>query len=396
VRKIFEAAAVVLLCAAMVTAGATASLAAPQSAGISWSTYGGTVIQPSQIVGICPSDAGFQPGQTVLVQVLRNGSWTDVRSFGSPTLPYQWCVDVTPSLLVGKPGKYTFRALSRASSSAPLSEAQVTLTLVGGVRGSAYPVDIPEFTTTTARKVVSVDIGFAYGQRVDLQRKSGSRWLNVASAQAPRTATNATVRLAIPAKGGMGSYRVVNRPTAWTSIHVDAPFSVHQTDARKHRAYIIRARKLIAAYCPKTPIYIDTPAVAGRGLYGRVGRAVGQWSYDISPSGATSGRLTTLIELRSGMPLAQLRIVALHECAHVLQFRAYVDGRYDAEEAAANRLYPGTGMEGQADCMAYRLTRDKRAFGYVRGCNRAQLADAGRMWRAYGKKYQAPDYRVTR
>ena len=93
------------------------------------------------------------------------------------------------------------------------------------------------------------------------------------------------------------------------------------------------------------------------------------------------------------MPAAQLKSVALHECAHVLQYRTVVDGRRDAEVAAAVRLYPGTGVEGQADCMAFHLARDKRYFGYVRGCTKAQLTDASRMWRAYGKKYQAADYR---
>ena len=89
----------------------------------------------------------------------------------------------------------------------------------------------------------------------------------------------------------------------------------------------------------------------------------------------------------------ELKSVALHECAHILQFRTVVDGRRDAEVAASNRLFPGTGVEGQADCMSFHLTRDKRYFGYVRGCSKAQLADASRMWRAYGKKYQAADYR---
>lgn len=395
-RSIRKAAAAVLLSATMVAAGSSAALAAPQADGIGWSTYGGTTLKSWAQVGICTTATSFQPGQTLLVQVLRNGSWANVRSFSPATIQGQWCAYVTPPQLAAGPGRYTVRALSRVSPSAPLLEAQTTLTFVRDA-GSAYlPEEVSEFTLTTGKRVVPVEVGLANGQRVDLQRRSGSRWLNVTSVTAPRTGDRATVKLTIPAKGGMGTYRVVNRPTAWTTIHVGDPFSVHQTDAAKHRAYIIRARKYIAAYCPKTPIYIDTPAVAGAGIYGRVGRAVGQWSTSTSPTGATAGQLTTLIELRSGMPAAQLRIVALHECAHVLQFRAQVDGRYDAERASANRLYPGTGMEGQADCMAYHLTRDKRAFGYVRGCNRAQLVDAGRMWRTYGKKYQSPDHRWTR
>jgi hypothetical protein len=172
---------------------------------------------------------------------------------------------------------------------------------------------------------------------------------------------------------------------------VSSAFSLHQTDTVKHRAYIAKARKYIAKYCPKTPIYIDTPAVAGAGLTGRVGHAI--WS---TSSWGRANTLTTTIELRSRMPAAQLRSVALHECAHVLQARANVTGRFDAEQQRAATLYPGTADEGQADCMSYQLTKDARYFGYVRGCSKAQLADAKRMWKAYGKKYQAATYRWTR
>jgi hypothetical protein len=102
--------------------------------------------------------------------------------------------------------------------------------------------------------------------------------------------------------------------------------------------------------------------------------------------------LTTRIELRSGLTGTSLRHVALHECGHVMQARSFVQNRYDAEEGAANRLYPGTGFEGQADCMAYFYVRSARDLYYVRGCSAAQLTDASRMWRAYGSKYQSPNY----
>lgn len=386
-RRFVKAAVVVVFCAAMVTAGATASLAAPYSTGISWTTYGSTVLTPGAGASICSNGAEFQSGQTLLLQVLRNGSWADVRTLDSASVQGQWCVYVTPSQLVSGPGQYTFRALTRVSAGAPVSEAQTTLKLVTE-KGYASAAGVPEFSTTTAKKALPVEIGRAEGQRVELQRKSGSRWLGVTSTVAPRTGARASVTLTIPAKSGLGTYRVVNRATVWTTTHVGDPFTVHQTDAIKYRAYIIKARTFIAAYCPKTPIYIDTPGVAGKGLYGTVGRAVGSWS-----TGDSSGSLSTLIQLRSGMPSAQLKSVALHECGHVLQYRSAVEGRYEAERAAADRLFPGTGFDGQADCMAFHLTRDKRYFGYVRGCTKAQLADASRMWRAYGKKYQAADYR---
>lgn len=386
-RKFFRAAVVVACCAAMVTAGATASLAAPAPTGITWDTYGGTVLKPWSGTSVCSTGAAFQPEQTVLVQVLRNGSWADVRFYDSAAVQGQWCLYASTKQLASRPGRYTFRALTRVSPAAPLSEAQTTLTLTTDA-GYASPAAVPEFSTTSAKKAVPVDVGTADGQRVDLQRKSGSRWLNVSSAVTPRTGTQASVRLTIPAKSGTSNYRVVNRATTWTTTYVGDPFTIHQTDAARHRAYIVKARKFIAAYCPKTPIYIDTPAVAGRGFYGTVGRATGSWS-----TGGSSGSLSTYIQLRSGLPAAQLRSVALHECAHVLQYRSAVEGRYETEQASADRLWPGTGFEGQADCMSFHLTKDKRYFGYVRGCSKAQSVDAKRMWRAYGEKYQAAEFR---
>ncbi|MBJ7453794.1 MAG: hypothetical protein JHC71_17180, partial [Blastococcus sp.] len=267
-RSFVKAAVVVVFCAAMVAAGATASLAAPSASGLSWSTFGSTVIKPGSGASVCSTGAPFQPGQTLLLQVLENGYWADARLLDSAAVQGQWCVLVTPSQLVNKPGQYTFRALTRVSPGAPVSEAQTTLKLVTDA-GSAYPTaGVPEFTMTTAKKALPVEVALADGQRVELQRKSGSRWLTVTSTVAPRTGARASVTLTIPAKAGTGTYRVVNRATVWTTTYVGDPFTQHQTDAAKHRAYIVKARKFVAAYCPRTPIYIDTPAVAGKGLYG--------------------------------------------------------------------------------------------------------------------------------
>jgi hypothetical protein len=105
--------------------------------------------------------------------------------------------------------------------------------------------------------------------------------------------------------------------------------------------------------------------------------------------------LSTRIELRSGLTGTSLRHTALHECGHVIQYRAYVENRRDIEVANAQRLYPGTGVEGQADCMAYYYVRSARDLAYLRSCSAAQLTDASRMWRAYGSKYQSPNYTWT-
>jgi hypothetical protein len=181
----------------------------------------------------------------------------------------------------------------------------------------------------------------------------------------------------------------VNRETAWNSMFITPTFELHQaTTATYRRAYAAVARKYIAAYCPKTPIYVDTPeVVAGTGALG----VAGWWT-------TSKGRTVTLhtqIRLRAHLPAAQLRHVALHECAHILQSRAVPANRYDQERQRQWKLYPTTAHEGQADCMAYYLVRDKRQLAYLKSCTAAQLVDAKRMWATYGRKYQAANYRWT-
>lgn len=82
--------------------------------------------------------------------------------------------------------------------------------------------------------------------------------------------------------------------------------------------------------------------------------------------------------------------VALHECAHILQYRAY---DYDAAEleSAMERVYPGgtaSGVEHMADCIsealgAERTGRDPQGVGYSVGyggaCDAAQLEASQRI-----------------
>jgi hypothetical protein len=103
--------------------------------------------------------------------------------------------------------------------------------------------------------------------------------------------------------------------------------------------------------------------------------------------------LRTEIHLSPKMSRPMLRFVVFHECGHVLQYRSMVLGRYRSELAAAAKRWPGLRVEGQADCMAYQITKDPRWFGYVDHCTAGQLVDAARMWKTYGKKFQAAVYR---
>ena len=243
--------------------------------------------------------------------------------------------------------------------------------------------------TTTQGRAVPVNVSPNRGQDVDLQRKVGDAWIGVSRVKADTGNADGQVRVTVPTRPGLSRYRVVVRPSTWSTQTISASFTMHQTDVDKHRTYLIKARGYMSRFCPHNPIHIDTKHVLGDGNWGVVGwaQSSNMWAVD-----GSSGRISTRIDLRSGLPLAQLRHVALHECAHAVQNRALVEQRQEIEEARASTLWPRVGGEGQADCMAYYLTKNADWMGYVGGCTTTQLANAKRMWLDYGSKYQAHPY----
>jgi len=371
---------------------------AAQAAGfaIAWSQDGG-VVPPGDDLVVCPMVSDFESSQTLLVQVLDGGTWVDKQTYGRSS--QNWCFEFDPTALVPGPGTYSFRASSRLPSTGELATTEVGAFTLGADDGRIAWLDSGDFwasdewmgaglrlsTVSAGSRVTRVQIARAHGQVVELQRRSGSSWLAVAQVQAPPTGDDVTVQLTFPARAGMSTHRFVSRATAWSPTVVTGSFTVYQTAARNRASYIAEARHYMAKYCPKTPISIDTRAVRSGAVLGRA-----------SASSGGSGRrkfLVTKIELRSGMPPDQLRAVALHECGHIVQYRAIVKGRYGDVSRQAAKLWPGLGVEGQADCMSYQVTRDYHWFGYVRGCSTAQLVNAAKLWQTYGGKYQAASYR---
>jgi hypothetical protein len=347
---------------------------------------------------VCPSGPGFEGGQTVLVQVLEGSTWVGKRTIPAPA--GTGCVSFDPKALVPGPGTYQFQALSRVPSTGELSTTGATaLTLTKddgqimwlGARNGFEPSTrifsegLRLSTQSVKDRTTPVMVFAAHGQVVDLQRKVGSTWINVNRVTAPAGGTDVTVRLVFPARPGSSTHRFVSRATAWSPTVVTDSFTVYQAAVFNKTSYIAEARSYMAKYCPKTPIAIDTPAVASGG-------PIGMATASTSSSRGTRV-LNTRIELRSKMTPDQLRSVALHECGHVVQYRSMVQGRYGEVQRQAGKLWPGLGVEGQADCMSFQITRDYRYFGYVDDCSKAQLVNAAKLWQAYGGKYQAASYR---
>ena len=361
---------------------------------IGWTQDGGA-LAPGADLAVC-ADSGLESGQTLNVQGLEGGTWVSKRTY--TRAPEDWCFEFDPTALVPGPGTYGFRASSRLPSTGELATTDPATFTLRADDGRISWLDSGDFmatdgwmgaglrlsTLSASSRITRVRIAHAHGQVVDLQRKSGSSWLNVSRVTAPTTGEDVAVRITFPARAGMSTHRFVSRATAWNPTVVTGSFTVYQSAKRNTSSYIAEARSYIAKYCPKTPISIDTPDV-------RTGAALGKATYTY---GWGSGSiLYTKIELRSAMPPDQLRSVALHECGHVVQYRSIVQGRLDEVRKQAATLWPSLGVEGQADCMSYQVTRDDHWFGYVDGCSSAQLINAAKLWQTYGGKYQAAPYR---
>ena len=392
-RSLVKAALVVLSSVTVVLGVAPAA----QASGFSLHVQEGWT---GQDAGVCAGWPGFENGQTVLVQLLQGGTWVDKRTYPRPANGHG-CVEFAASALVPGPGTYSFRALSRVPSTGELVTSEAASLTLRKDDGSFWWLGDGTFhttkdfmgfglrlSTTSPRLNTPLRIARAHGQVVELQRKAGSTWINVSRTQAPASGTDVTVRVTIPSRAGAATHRFVSRATAWSPTVVTVPFTVYQSAVVNKTSYIAEARSYMAKYCPKTPIFIDTRAVAAATGGNRVGQAGVSWGQT-----RNGNVLRTQIELRSGMYPDQLRSVALHECAHVVQYRSIVQGRFGEVQRQADKLWPGLGIEGQADCMSYQITRDPNWFGYVDGCSKAQLVNAAKMWQRYGGKYQAAAYR---
>jgi hypothetical protein len=189
--------------------------------------------------------------------------------------------------------------------------------------------------------------------------------------------------LALAAVAAAGLLALVVSPGAWTglvSVPGAAPPALAHPDAVPGATPAEQVRSAIAPWCGAVPLTVT------RGTSGQAGytRAWTPWPWD-------AGRVTEYIEVGGDWPPGHpaATAVALHECAHILQYRAY---GYDwpALDRAMRRAYPdgaASGVEHMADCMADAMgahregrTADGHWYtaGYGGGCSPAQREAAAR------------------
>lgn len=258
---------------------------------------------------------------------------------------------------------------------------------------SMIPPSYPLSTTTVK---FSGTVYPSAGQKVTVQRKDGSKWVTVDTAKVSKS----KFTVAYKVKPGKKSFRLVVGKTKSTTS-VTQKWTSWTTDGKKYKAYIAKARKYMKAYCPTTPIVVNTPLVSSY----VVGQATETYVWtQTSASGKKTYTWNHQIHLKSGMTGSQLRHVALHECAHIVQFRRLVKGPAwrDKADATTAKVFKrksgefGDGNERQADCMAIVITHKKQYGSYTQSCTGKRATSAKALWKAYGKKYQKAVYTFSR
>ncbi|MDM7831910.1 hypothetical protein [Cellulomonas edaphi] len=295
----------------------------------------------------------------------------------------------------------THRARTAVSTLVVAALACVGLVLAPAASAATAPfvsVITPQYALSTATVRFSGKVYPARGQKVTVQRKDGSRWVTIDTARV--STSTAKFSVAYRVKPGKKAFRLLVAKTS-QSTWAKQSWTTWTTDGVKYKSYIARARSYMKSYCPRTPIFVSTPLVNSR----TVGMATEKYTWtSSSSSGPRTYTWQHQIHIEGGLSRPLLRHVALHECAHVVQFRRLVKGptaRAAAEKTTAKVFKRrsgeyGDGNERQADCMAIVITHKKQYGGYTQSCTGARATSAKALWRAYGKKYQSSVYTFTR
>ena len=285
----------------------------------------------------------------------------------------------TGRLTGSRPGSHTFRFQLLATANADASTLTRTAPISQASKRPVLASTVPKLTHTTDKTVIS-----------------GKKWKTVGTVALANTKRLAGFRLRVPRKAGNHTYRVRSGATRLTKASNSARFALHQTDAKKHAVYLANAKRYMKMYCPSTPIYIDSPQVlSGPNL---AGRASVSWRWTSGPQGSLTWDKS--IHLVSGLSAKSLRVVAMHECAHIVQYRQLAKSPHAIDQAKktatkvfkARRGDKGSGFERKA---VHAWSKKKVNTFYTNTCSRAQLKSARTLLKEYGKRYQSASLTVA-
>lgn len=304
------------------------------------------------------------PGSAVGLQRLTGKTWATVWT-SKPMLPGQ--KNVTGTYTFPLEAKASFRAVQiRGGKVTATSPPQsVAFTKLGSELRSATWGGM--FQDTEGRIAASTSASHTYfldralSDRTGyFQEYKGGKWITLNTLTFKKSsgypnARGVTVRTPLTSATVTRKYRVALPATAREKGWTSKTTTIEHMNPLHYAGYTKTAYNYMKKYCPNQVITL---------------RGVGS-SYAYAPS--------YRIEMAQGMSGKSLQYVALHECAHIREFKLYKDD-YSGLNKRMNTIFGGTGslgMERAADCMAYVMGAD-RAYGgsYQRNCTPAQTAAA--------------------
>lgn len=303
-------------------------------------------------------------GSTVALQRLTANAWTTVWT-SAPMLSGQ----KNPTGAYTFPGeaKMSFRAVQisagKVTATTP-AQSVIFAKLASELRSATWGGMFQEAegriaANTTASHTYFLDR--ALSDRTGyFQEYKGGKWVTLNTLTFKKSsgypnARGVTVKTPLTSATVTRKYRVTLPATAREKEWTSKTATIEHLNPLHYTGYKKTAYNYMKKYCPNQVITL-------RG---------GATSYAYTPS--------YRIEMAQGMSGKSLQYVALHECAHIREFKLY-KGDYAGLNKRMNTIFGGTGslgMERAADCMSYVMGAD-RAYGgsYQRNCTTAQTAAA--------------------
>lgn len=225
--------------------------------------------------------------------------------------------------------------------------------------------------------------GAPAGATVRLQQKVKGKWKTLSTAKVKLTHKKQGVGVV---KFNLNTSKLTTKvqkfrfyaPATKTTKSAKFSFSAHGS-AKKYRSYEKRAVGYIKKWCPGVPVY--TKKIKGQ--------ATGLAYADYMNYGSTGGLVVSAyIQIAPGMNKRDLKIIATHECAHIIQQRKSM------KAGKTNVTTSGYGSRGrvsqheiEADCMATYMMGKKYRSGYTqhKPCTSKEVKKASKIVKRYGK-----------
>lgn len=324
---------------------------------------------------------------TKLKVATRTSSKAKWKTRTTRTLKARACVSIPVSTLASKPQRTHVRFQLTAQGR---KTATVTRTIkVAATTPKITFTQRPTTLASTTKSALKGTVTSPAGQSLHIQERIGGKWKTVARATLPKSG-RAKFTYTLSPTSKTRTFRVYLPATTWTRKVVTSAVTVKRpAPAPAHSSYLARASSYMRPWCPGVPISLDTKAV-------KTGNTVGMARTLLSWQGDWFSWKQS-IELRSGLNEATLKHTALHECAHIVQFRLYTEGlgAYEEFMDANERTFGRPTDERLADCMAALKTGDPSRMGYMNApCTPEQNRVAAQLWRDYGTKFQSADFEM--